>query len=248
MYNKNFFTFFLLTLLFVSPLAASDEAIKKSSTKQIAFLYYKMIDRVPDYDLWTHEYTKADIDNYGQLGKREYVHKVRTKLMNDFYNVKPETDLIMVQIHANLEPLTFEGTKQDKVYFNIYFDESPPFIAKRIPEFNINIVVPDLEEKVRLSMSKFDYDRLNKTFYGGIRKRNDVMLQLTLKPIVADVENPIIRNDKKYALLLTKLLEYEIFNDSGKRRLWPLPPTEEEIKAQDDKEKKDNFFNKYGGQ
>lgn len=216
---------------------------KKSPTKQISFIFYKLAGLEPDFDFWTEEYTKNEVAKYGEVGKRYYVKETRDKLISDFRNTIPENETIIIHLDAYLEPLSLDN--DGKKYLNIYFKESPPFISKRTPKYNINIVVPKLENKVQLVLNEKEYEQMDKLFYASIRAKNFVSVKLFLKPISADVENPIERDGKKFALLLTELKDFEIWSDIKREQYWPLPPTEEELRMIEDQKTKADFMSKY---
>lgn len=253
-YNINIqfvFKYFTIALfiLITSSSVYAEEKRGTSSTQHVAFIFYKMTGLTPDYDRWVEEFSKREIHKYGELGRRDYLSQTRDKLQSQFMSTDPKSQTITVTETATLEALPIDPDEPDGEHFiNIYFDQSPPFIAKRLPDRNIQVIVPKLEEAVKLVISGQDYKHMNELFYDGVKEKNTVMLKLFLKPIAADADKPVMKDNKKFYLLLTELEDFEIYNDLGRDRFWPLPPPEptpEELEAQKEKEMRDGFMDKY---
>ena len=243
------FAFLLIMMLMPFSSVQADEEEGTSTTQHIAFMFYKMTGLTPDYDRWVEEFSKREIHKYGELGKRDYLTQTRNKLQAQFMNTNPKTQTITVTEIATLEALPIDPKDPDSDYFiNTYFDQSPPFIAKRLPDRNVQVIVPKLEDAVKMVMSGQDFKRMNELFYDGVKEKNRIMLKLYLKPVAADADKPVLKGNKKFYLLLTELQEFEIYNDIGRDKFWPLPPPEptpEELEAQREKEMRDGFMDKY---
>lgn len=236
-----------LLLIFALPLSAME--IKGVSTIQkTAFIFYKMTGLTPDYDRWVESMTKREVGKYGELGKREYLLDLRMRLESQFEMTNPDRETLVISHPAILEAVPVDRDNPDQRYINIYFEESPPFFSKRLPDRNIQIIVPDLEEKLNMFISGEEYERMSSLFYDGIKDKNLVTLKLMLKPVAADADKPIEKDNTNFYLFLTELQDFEIYNEIARDRVWPLPelqPTPEEIKEQEDKEMLDDFMNKY---
>ncbi len=241
--------YFLLILIFLlhapAVFAADADNNVKSSTKDIAFIFYKLANKTPDFNAWAKASAASQIRHYGELGRREYLENVRKDLITEFNETNPETSYITVSVDALLEPLNLNEDNPSSRFLNIYFKEEPLFLSKTLPDYLLNIVIPKLEESLDLNVSDEEYQRLDKIFYSGIHPRNLIKLRLKLKPIRAEADDLMLYNDKEYALMLTKLIDFEIWNDIDHVKYWPLPPIEEEAIQQKKDTSISDFISKY---
>ncbi len=172
--QKKVFSWFLTAIVLFSVIYSSTAYANEkssSSTKQITYIFQKLIGLEPDYDFWTDEYTKKNIDRYGEIGKRDYLIETRYKLVKEFEETVPENETIIIFAKAWMEPISLKDKNDTKRYLNIYFDESPPFFSKRIPGYYVNIVVPKLENNLHLNLSIDEFDQMTQRLYAARMKK-----------------------------------------------------------------------------
>jgi 5'(3')-deoxyribonucleotidase len=245
-YAKIILLILLSAFLYLPDHLRASEAPKDTNLEDAAFLFYKMVDQEPDYDFWTKHIISRSQERFGQMGKRDHAQEVRKNLIQKYETLDPAEKSIVISYPAYLEAIKLDKESDNSDYFiNIYFKEDF-FLERDIPGYRVNYVIPNFDEKIRLTLSSEDYNKLKSRFYAErVFKENAVHLKFYMKPVRVDPEKTTEHKGKTYQMMLMDLEKFEIYDDTAKKIYWPFPLTEEEIKAQEDEKAKIDFFDKY---
>ena len=127
---------------------------------------------------------------------------------------------------AKVEIVPFEA----KYLMSVSVDGGLDFIIKETPEKMINLVVPDLEDKLKPVISRDDYRDIKKASGLKFERPEIVNLVLRLKPVSVDAEKPIRVNGKEYWLMLMEFSTYELWHFKHLTRYWTYITEEEKKK------------------
>ena len=228
-----FLSIILMAFLMAFPVSAKEEEPKPESspTHVIGFTFHKLAGTKPDYTKWVDVYLEGKLQGYGEEGAREQIRQTRLKFVNNFNNFHlVDNEEIIVVLPAKVEIVPFEA----KYLMNVSVDGGLDFIIKETPERLINLVVPDLEDKLKPVISRDDYKDIKKASGLKFEKPEIVNLVLKLKPVSVDADKPIQVHGKEYWLMLMEFETYEIWHFKHLKKYWTYITEEEKQQKLDE--------------
>jgi hypothetical protein len=191
--------------------------LKTTSNHEIAFTFHKLAGTEPDYNSWVKSYLKDRMIGYGEQGQRHIVENTRKLFENHFKNFTPSKySEIVLSLSARAEIVPFGERRM----LNISLGQENIFIVRQTPEFNINIVVPGLEDKLSVMILEEDYKDITRASGNTFEKIVPITLLLRLRPVSVDAKKPLLIDSQEYWLLLANFITFEIWNDRGTSLFW----------------------------
>jgi len=229
------FFIYLLILLsgFSTVVMAKDQEEEPESTPThvIGFTFHKLAGTEPDYSKWANVYLDGQLRGYGDEGKKEKIRQTRSRFVNNFNNFRlDKQDDIVIVLPAQVEIVPFES----RYLLNIDLAAGTDFIIKETPERLINLVVPDLGDKLKTIIDREDYKDIKKASGLSFEKPEPVNLVLKLKPVSVDAEKPLHIDGEDYWLMLMEFSTYELWEYRNVMRYWVYISEEEKQKKLDE--------------
>ncbi len=225
---------------------AKEKVIPESTpTHIVGFTFHKLADTTPNYSKWAEVYLKGKLNGFGEEGKKERIKRIKSSFRSTFNNFNLENhEEVIIKFPARMEIIPFEG----RYLMSISVGAGLDFIIKETPERLINLVVPDISEKLKTVISKKDYANIRKSSGLNFEKPQNLILILKLRPVSVDNEKPVSIEGKEYWLMLMKFETYELWSDRRDVHYWDYITEEDKQKKLDDlrslyKEEDENVAN-----
>lgn len=222
-----------LCLILASFAYANDkrEMPESSPTHVIGFTFHKLAGTEPNYNQWVDVYLKGKLLGYSDLARQERIRAARSRFVANFNNFflehHPE---IVATLPAKLEVIPFEG----KYMMNISLGADLNFLIRETPEYAINFVVPNLEEKFKTIISVKEYNKLKDASGYKFEKPQNVSIALRLKPVSVDASEPLTVDGKEYWLMLMEFVTYEVWHNRGLYHYWDYVTEEQKRQKLED--------------
>ncbi len=205
-----------------------ETTIPKSSTSyEVGFTFHKLAGTEPNYKKWVDVYLGEKLSTYGEEGKKEQFRRAHSSFRNQFLNYNLNThDTIIINLPAMIEIVSFEN----RYLMNIDVGSDADFIIKETPEMKINLVVPELEDKLKHIIPEHEYKHIIKASNLNFEKPQSIRLILKLKPVSVDAKKPAQIGKDEYWLMLMKFESYEIWHPYNDTKYWSFTSEEDRKK------------------
>lgn len=232
----------LLTLVLVclGPGAAlAENNIPKPSTSlEVGFAFHKLSQTEPDFSEWALIFIEDDKQQYGPEGQRRLFEQTKQSLIRLYRNYNTETETLRINLDAKIEivPVSEDQENAESYLVNIFFEDGVPFISKSIPAYEINLVVDDLENKLKPIISRHVYLKADGLLNFRFGQKSNIIVSIELTPQHADGARPIEIGGETYFLMLADIKSFQIWDSSGYRKIWEYDGSEigaelEELKS-----------------
>lgn len=187
-------------------IAKASSSIQPASSFQIASLYHKMVGATPDFENWakyTDEYKEAKYyDEEAVLNEQEI------KLKELYYNIFADE---MISIQTSI-PINEYSEKQQKLFLPTISVET--FFNYHAFGTSYAVIVPGLEKFGTLDIPLDDMKHILDV------TGSNALLDLTLKPEIADNNEPMVVDGEDYWMILCKLAQIRIWDSNRQTVLW----------------------------
>ncbi len=173
---------------------------------QIASLYHKMIGATPDFEQWalyTDEYKNAQ-----HYDAKIALQEQEIKLKELYYNIFADE---MISIQTSISTQEY-SEKQEKLFLSTISPDT--FFNYHAFGQNYAVIVPGIEKYHEVSLSEEAIQKFRDT--SGL----SAVLELTLKPEIADNVEPMIFESEEYWMILCKLAQIRIWDNDRQVVLW----------------------------
>ena len=202
---------------------ASDPQLPtETNSLEYALLFHKMMNSPPDFDRWVEIYSKRKGAQLGPAGRESMEEGMKRSFQHDFAQLVPEDEILIMNVEAKMEAVPLNPHSPEEGYgLHLSLDQKFSFFAIQIPEYNLALVINDLDKALIHKLSYNEFQILERQAgIHDISKQNKVFLSFTLKPNRIDSKGPIQIKDEYFWGVYTDMIRMEIRDISAGRKLW----------------------------
>jgi len=208
---------------------------KYTDTELVGYAFSKLGKVPPDYQAWINNmevYRKST-----PLQRQEMDTQVRQRLEEGYYNYSPEDDLIHIvaDVKVTWNAADFaaaatpadEGTPEDNKTFKITFgaamgkDKAAPYFPYLVGKLWIAVIPKDIGAFLNLSLPSAQASEfLKKIGVGAGAGAADAIIELKLRPISANANEPLQIDDTVFWLMLSDIANMSIWNPGRDGLVW----------------------------
>ncbi|MCB9973766.1 MAG: hypothetical protein H6854_04305 [Rhodospirillales bacterium] len=208
--------------------AQQETTLKPTPSHVLGYIFHKLSNTAPDFDLWVRIYKKAMPQGLDAEQQLNYTNHLKQKFIREFTEFNPEeASPITMVFPAIMKASAFETRE----LLEIQFKGEYQYLIREIPGYPLNIIIPDLEDRLSPLIDKEEYKNIVKASGGQTFEYfQPIQLVLKLAPVSADAHKPFVIDGKDYWLLLFNFITFEIWDERGVYKIWSFVSEEEKKK------------------
>jgi hypothetical protein len=226
---------FCAAVFWPPPAHALLDKTRYTDTELVGYAFSKLGKVPPDYQAWINNmevYRKSS-----PLQRQDMDRLVRQRLEEGYYNYSPDDDLIhiLADVTVTWNSKDFdgsatpadEGAAEENKTFKITFgaamgrDKTAPYFPYLVGKLWIAVIPKDIGAFLNLSLPPAQArDFLKKAGVGAGAGSMDAIIDLKLRPLSANANEPLEIDDTVYWLMLSDIANLTLWNEGRDGMIW----------------------------